>query len=212
MLSTSGLKLSTVAWLAGFFIVFLWSAINPKDVFIWALEVSPAVIGLIILALTRESFPLTSLSYSLILIHCWILFVGAHYTYAEVPLFDSLRDVFTQSRNNYDKVGHFAQGLVPAILCREVIIRNRLITKTAFVHFFTLCFCLAISAFYEIIEWWVALLSGDAAVEFISTQGYIWDTQSDMAWALFGAGVALITLSHWHNKQITHLEVNHRER
>ncbi len=134
--------------------------------------------------------------------------IGGHYTYAEVPLFDSIKEMFDQSRNNYDKVGHFAQGFVPAIVCREIIIRLELISSKLFTHFFTVCFCLAFSAFYELIEWWVALLSGDSAEAFLSTQGYIWDTQSDMAWALSGAIAALALLSSVHNKQIKHLPIS----
>ncbi len=195
-----------VTWSLLFFIVFIWSAINPKDYPTWILEVTPAVIGFILLVFTRKSFPLTTLCYSLILLHCWILFVGGHYTYAEVPLFDTIKEVFNQSRNNFDKAGHIAQGFVPAIICREIIIRLKIINSKFFTHFFTLCFCLALSALYELLEWWVALLSEDAAEAFLGTQGYVWDTQSDMAWALFGAGCALVFLSKVHNKQIDQLE------
>lgn len=196
------LKPLPIAWTLSFFAVFIWSAIAPKDYTTWALEVAPAIIGFIILALSRKPFPLTSLAYVLILAHCWILMVGGHYTYAEVPLFDTIKEVFDQSRNNYDKVGHFMQGLVPAIFCREIIIRLNIIPGKYFTHFFTLCFVLAFSAFYELIEWWVALLSDDAAEAFLGTQGYVWDTQSDMAWALFGGICALVLLSPLHNKQI----------
>jgi putative membrane protein len=191
-----------IIWTGLFFIVFIWSAINPKDFPTWVLEVSPAVIGFIVLAATRKKFPLTTLAYCLILIHCWILFVGGHYTYAEVPFFDTIKETLDHSRNNYDKVGHFAQGLVPAIICRELIIRLNIIESKAFTHFFTICFCLAFSAFYELIEWWVALLTGESAVAFLGTQGYIWDTQSDMAWALIGACSALLLLSNFHDKQL----------
>jgi putative membrane protein len=193
-------------WTASFFAVFIWSAIEPKDHLIWTLEVAPAVIAIAALAITRKNFPLTTLCYSLILVFCWILMVGGHYTYAEVPLFDTIKEVFNQSRNNYDKVAHFTQGFVPAIICREIIIRLNIITSKFFTHFFTLCFVLAFSAFYELIEWWVALLSEDAAEAFLGTQGYIWDTQSDMAWALFGAMCALTLLSPVHDKQIKQLK------
>jgi len=195
-----------VVWTTLFLAVFIWSGINPKDFFTWVLEVAPAVLGFIILAFTRKNFPLTSLCYSLILLHCWILFVGGHYTYAEVPLFDSIKEIFNQSRNNFDKAGHFAQGLVPAIICREIIIRFQIINNKFFTSFFTLCFCLALSALYELLEWWVALLSEEAAEAFLGTQGYTWDTQSDMAWALFGAISALILLGKTHNKQIQQLQ------
>ena len=195
-----------------FFTVLIWSAINPADFHTWVLEVTPAIIGFAALAITRKKFPLTALCYSLILLHCWILMIGGHYTYAEVPLFNSIEEIFKHSRNNFDKVGHFMQGFVPAIICREIIIRRNIISSTLFTHFFTLCFCLAFSAFYELIEWWVALLSGEAAEAFLGTQGYIWDTQSDMAWALFGAVCALVVFSELHNKQIKQLQLQQQSK
>jgi putative membrane protein len=195
-----------VLWTTTFFTVFIWSAIHPADYPTWALEVAPAVIGFIVLAFTRKIFPLTTLCYSLILLHCLILMVGGHYTYAEVPLFDTIQEIFQQSRNNYDKVGHFAQGFIPAIICREIVIRRHIISSEFFTSFFTVCFCLALSAFYELLEWWVAELTGEAAEAFLSTQGYVWDTQADMAWALFGAIIALITVSKFHDRQINHLQ------
>ena len=136
--------------------------------------------------------------------------VGGHYTYAEVPLFDNIKDLLNQDRNNYDKLGHFAQGFIPAIICREIIIRKNWITKNnaskgKIIAFFTVCFCLAFSAFYELIEWFVAAFTGEGADAFLGTQGYIWDTQSDMAFALLGAIIALITLSSLHDKQIRQL-------
>jgi len=200
------IKSYPVIWTGLFFAVFIWSAIEPKDYPTWVLEVAPAIIGFIMLALTRKIFPLTTLCYSLILIHCWILFIGGHYTYAEVPLFDTIKEVLNQSRNNFDKVAHVAQGFVPAIICREIVIRLNIINGKYFTHFFTVCFCLALSALYEILEWWVALLSEDAAEAFLGTQGYVWDTQSDMAWALLGAISALILLSSSHNKQIRQIQ------
>jgi len=196
-----------ILWTLSFFAVFIWSAINPKDYATWVLEVAPAIIAFILLLLTRKHFPLTSLCYTLLLLHCWILMVGGHYTYAEVPLFDTIKEMFGQSRNNYDKLGHFAQGFVPALVCREIIIRLNIIPGKNFTHFFTLCFVLALSAFYELIEWWVALLSDDAAEAFLGTQGYIWDTQSDMAWALTGGISALVLLSDFHNKKIKQLQI-----
>ena len=144
--------------------------------------------------ITYNTFRLTPLVYSLILIHCIILMIGGHYTYAEVPLFDQLKDIFGFTRNNYDKVGHFVQGFVPALITREIILRKNIIQGTAWQSFFIVCFCLAFSAFYELIEWWVALLSEEAAEAFLGTQGYAWDTQSDMGWALFGA----ILARFWH--------------
>ena len=195
-----------VAWTLLFLTVFIWSAINPKDYLTWILEVAPAVIGFIILVFTRKIFPLTTLCYSLTLLLCWVLLIGGHYTYAEVPLFETIKETFNQSRNNYDKLAHFAQGFVPAIICREIIIRLKLINGEYFIHFFTLCFCLALSAFYELLEWWVALISEDAADAFLGTQGYVWDTQSDMAWALFAAICALALLGNLHDKQINQLQ------
>lgn len=193
-------------WALLFLLVFIWSGINPKDRITWMLEVAPAVAAFIILAATRKTFPLTPLVYVLLLLHCWILMVGGHYTYAEVPLFDTIREMFNQSRNNFDKLGHFAQGFVPALVCREVIIRYRLVNGRFFTQFFSLCFALAVSAFYELIEWWVALISEQAAEAFLGTQGYIWDTQSDMGWALIGALIALVFISPWHDRQIRKMQ------
>ncbi|WP_297310256.1 DUF2238 domain-containing protein [Neptuniibacter sp.] len=151
------------------------------------------------LLLTMRSFPLTPLLYFLILAHCVILMVGGHYTYAEVPLFD---DLWGMERNNYDKVGHFAQGFIPAILAREILIRKQVVKNTAWLNLFIVSVCLAFSAFYELIEWWVALLSGEDAEAFLGTQGYVWDTQSDMALALTGAICAILLLSRIHNRQL----------
>ena len=189
-------------WLLVFALVFVWSAIRPADTFIWILEVSPAVIGLLVLLATRRLFPLTGLVYSLILVHCIILMVGGHYTYSEVPLFDWLGEVFGQTRNNYDKVGHFAQGFVPAMIAREILIRKAVISGRAWLNFLIVCFCLALSAFYELIEWAVAEITGGSAEAFLATQGYIWDTQSDMALALAGAVSALLLLGGPHDRQL----------
>lgn len=196
------LKLNHALWLATFLVVFVWSAIAPKDTFTWFLEVVPAIIGIILMTLTFRSFHLTSLLYFLILIHCIILMVGGHYTYAEVPLFDWLSLEFEWSRNNYDKLGHFAQGFVPVLIAREILIRKQVINGIAWTNFFSISVALAFSAFYELIEWWVALGSDEAADAFLGTQGYIWDTQSDMGWALLGAILSIIFLSRWHNHQI----------
>lgn len=189
-------------WLILFFSTLLWSGIQPKDYPTWMLEVMPAVVGFAVLAVTRHRFPLTPLAYFLILVHCIILMVGGHYTYAEVPLFDWIRDGFDLERNNYDKVGHFAQGFVPAIVAREILVRNAIVAGKGWMSFIVVCVCLAISAFYELIEWWVAILSDEAAEAFLGTQGYVWDTQSDMMYALIGAIMALVLLSRLHDKQI----------
>lgn len=170
---------------------------------------SPALIGVVVLAFTYRRFPLTPLVYGLILVHCIILMIGGHYTYAEVPLFDHFKDWFGFSRNNYDKVGHFAQGLVPALIAREIIIRKRVIPSPAWRNFFIVCFCLAFSAFYELVEWWVAVGTGDDAVAFLATQGYVWDTQSDMALALLGSIVGLVSLYKVHDKQLEKLAGSH---
>jgi len=145
------------------------------------------------------------LVYGLILIHSIILMVGAHYTYAEVPLFNTLQELMGSSRNNYDKLGHFAQGFVPALIAREIILRKHIIQGASWQAFFIVTFCLALSAFYELIEWWVALLSREASEDFLGAQGYVWDTQSDMGFALLGAIVGLCLLSKLHDKQLNRL-------
>lgn len=195
----------SLLWLAVYFTVLIWSAIDPKDGFTWFLEVLPALLLLPILAFTRRRFPLTPLVYALLLAHAVVLMVGGHYTYAEVPLFDWLREHFGLARNNYDKLGHFAQGFVPALLAREILIRLAVIRGAAWRNFFIVCFCLAVSAFYELIEWWVALASEEAADAFLGTQGYAWDTQSDMGWALIGALLALSLLGRLHDRQLRRL-------
>jgi putative membrane protein len=189
-------------WLLIFTIVFVWSAIKPADFFTWVLEVSPAVIGLVVLLATRRTFPLTALVYWLILLHCIVLMVGGHYTYAAVPLFDWIRDTFDLQRNNYDKVGHLVQGFVPALIARELLIRMAVVRGRGWLNFVVLCFCLALSAFYELIEWFVALAVGVSAEAFLGTQGYSWDTQSDMAYALGGAVLALLLLGRYHDRQL----------
>ena len=191
-----------IIWVVIFAIVFIWSAIAPNDYYIWVLEVFPAVIGAAILAATNKKFPLTTLTSVLILIHCVILMVGGHYTYAEVPLFDWLKEIFSWQRNNYDKVGHFVQGFVPAIVAREILLRNHVVNGRSWLNFLIVSICLAISAFYELIEWWVALLSGTSAEAFLGTQGYSWDTQSDMAWAIVGCIFALFVLAGLHDRQL----------
>lgn len=194
-----------VAWISVFLVVLVWSAVDPKDYPTWALEVSPAILGFAILALTYDSFRLTPLVYFLILVHCIILMVGGHYTYAEVPLFEHLKPVFGFERNNYDKVGHFVQGFVPALIAREILIRKHVVCSANWRTFFVICFCLAFSAFYELIEWAVAMISGTAAEAFLGTQGYVWDTQSDMAYALIGAIAALVLLARLHDRQMQRL-------
>ncbi|WP_428239622.1 DUF2238 domain-containing protein [Gynuella sp.] len=192
-------------WIGIFTLTLIWSGIHPKDQFTWFLETIPAMIGAVVLAATYRSFRLTALVYCLILIHCLVLMVGGHYTYAEVPLFDVIRDYFNMARNNYDKLGHFVQGFVPAMIAREIIKRKHIINGNMMSSFFIVCFCLAFSAFYELIEWWVAIATGDSAEAFLGTQGYVWDTQSDMAYALLGSICSLLLLSGWHNRQLKSL-------
>ena len=190
-------------WLFLFFAALLWSGITPKDQFTWFLEVVPALIGFVLIVMTYKKFPLTPLLYTLILIHMIILMVGGHYTYAEVPLFDWIKEVLGQSRNNFDKVGHFMQGFEPAILAREILLRKEIISGSrVWLNYIVLSIVLGFSAFYELIEWWVALATGDDAEAFLGTQGYVWDTQSDMMFALIGAIVALLLLSKLHDRQL----------
>ena len=189
-------------WIIIFLTVLVWSGIEPHDYPTWGLEVAPAIIVAAILWITRERFPLTRLAYILILIHAVILMVGGHYTYAEVPIGEWLREAFDQTRNNYDKLGHLAQGFIPAIIAREILIRYRVVNFPSWRNFLIVCVCLAISAMYELLEWWVALLSGEAAEAFLGTQGYVWDTQSDMWLALLGAVSALILLSGLHDRHL----------
>lgn len=197
-----GFTIKTLIWVIIFVSVLAWSAIAPADRVTWWMEVIPAIIGFVILVLTRNRFPLTELLYSLILVHAIILMVGGHYTYAEVPAGDWVRDFFGGDRNDYDKLGHFAQGFIPAIIAREVLIRHKIVVHKGWLAYLVICIVLSFSAFYELIEWWAALLSEEAADAFLGTQGYIWDTQSDMFWALGGAVFSLATLARLHDRQI----------
>ncbi len=195
-------------WWGIFLLVLVWSGFAPKDMSTWVLEVLPALIGAGLIICTQARFPLSPLLFWLILIHSLILMVGGHYTYAEVPLFDWIRDLTEGTRNNYDKVGHFAQGFIPAILAREILLRLKVVQGNKWRFYLVLCIVLSFSAFYELIEWWVALLSGDAADAFLGTQGYVWDTQSDMFYALAGAIVSLSLLSRWHDRQLSRLQAS----
>jgi putative membrane protein len=195
-----------VSLLAVFFVVFTWSAIHPYDGFTWFLEVVPAIAGLLVLIVTYKKFPLSSLLYVLILLHAIILMVGGHYTYAEVPLFNWLRDAFDLDRNYYDRVGHFVQGFVPAMIAREILLRKQVVKQGPWLFFIICCICLSISAFYELIEWWVAIGTGAAAEAFLGTQGDSWDTQWDMFVALIGSICAQFFLKNWHNKALLKLE------
>ena len=192
----------SMAWSIVFMGVLIWSAITPFDRFTWFLEVAPAVIAFVLLAATWQRFRFTPLAYGLILVHCIILMIGGHYTYAEVPFFEGL---FGMERNNYDKLGHLAQGFIPAIVAREILVRNEVVKGGWWLALYVISFCLAFSAFYELIEWWVAVWSGTGADAFLGTQGYEWDTQSDMGFALLGAIIALAVFSRWHDQQIEKL-------
>jgi putative membrane protein len=200
------LKPRPLLWILVFSAVLVWSGIGPKHYPTWGLEVSPAVIGAILLAWTRRSFPLTPLVYFLILVHMVILMVGGHYTYAEVPFFDTLGEWFGWERNNYDKLGHLAQGFVPALVARELLVRLKVVNGRGWLFAIVVAVCLAISAFYELLEWWVALLSQQAAESFLGTQGYVWDTQSDMMWAGIGATLALLLLGRRHDRELARLD------
>jgi putative membrane protein len=185
--------------------VFLWSAVSPKDRLTWFLEVAPVIGALPLLLATHRRFPLTSLAYTLIAVHACILMVGGKYTYAEVPLFDWIRDALGHARNNYDKVGHLAQGFVPAIVTREILLRTTPLPRGAWLFTLVVSVCLAISALYELVEWGVAVASRAAAEAFLGTQGDPWDTQKDMAMALIGAIVAQIVLARLHDAQLRRL-------
>jgi putative membrane protein len=203
------LSRNNLVWLVIYFSVLIWSAIHPKDYPTWAMEVAPAVIALLVMSLTRNKFPLTPLLYGLILFHCVVLMIGGHYTYAEVPAFDWLKEAFDLQRNNYDKLGHLTQGFVPAVVAREILLRLSPLRPGKLLIFIVCSIALAISALYEMIEWWVALISEEAAESFLGTQGYIWDTQSDMFWALFGAITAQLLLNKWHDHQLQTLSRQH---
>lgn len=186
-------------------LVTLWSAIAPHDYFTWWLEIFPILIALPVLLVTGRRFRFSRLAYGLMLIHACILLIGGHYTYAEMPLFNWLRDTFELSRNYYDRLGHFAQGFIPAIIAREILLRRSPLQRGKWLFFLVTCVCLAISACYEFLEWWVALASGSDAVAFLATQGDVWDTQWDMFTALLGAIAAQILLPRVHDRAMARL-------
>ena len=196
--------------LAAVLAVLAWSGFAPRDRFTWWLEVAPALIGLAVLLPTHRRFPLTPLVYALIALHMAILCVGGKYTSALVPLGDWFRDTFHLSRNHYDRLGHVAQGFVPAMIARELFIRWKVVPSARWRAFLIVCVCLAISACYELIEWLVALGSGEASDSFLGTQGDVWDTQTDMALALAGAICALVFLGKWHDRQLARADLRAR--
>jgi putative membrane protein len=190
-------------------LVFVWSAILPMHRPTWWLEVFPVLLALPILFFTYKHLEFTRLAYLLMLIHAIILLIGGHYTYAEVPLFSWLRDTFDLSRNYYDRVGHFAQGFIPAIIAREILLKKSPLTKGAWLFFIVCCICLSISVVYEFLEWWVAVYSGEAADKFLGTQGDVWDTQWDMLLALIGAISAQLVLAKVHDRQMMQMQGRH---
>ena len=182
--------------------VLVWSGIAPKDRFTWWLEVAPVLIGVPILLATYHRFPLTPLLYRLLLLHAAVLMVGGHFTYAEVPLGDWMRTTFGFARNHYDRIGHFAQGFVPAILAREILLRRTPLRPGGWLFVLVTSVCLAFSAFYELTEWWTALVKGEAATAFLGTQGDPWDTQWDMCWCLIGALASQLLFARLHDRQL----------
>lgn len=182
--------------------VLVWSAIGPTDRLTWAMEVVWVVLGVPLLMATWRSFPLTRLLYILIALHCVLLIVGGHYTYAQVPLGLWVQDWLDLARNHYDRLGHFAQGFVPAILARELLLRKTPLKPGGWLFYLCIAAALSFSAFFELIEWWAALIWGGEADAFLATQGDVWDTQWDMFMALIGAVLAQILLSRWHDREL----------
>lgn len=182
--------------------MFVWSALGPKDRLTWVMEVAPAVVGAILLLAVRRRFVLTPLAQGWVAVHMVVLMVGGHYTYAEVPLFDWIRDVFHFQRNHYDRVGHFVQGFVPALICREILLRRGVVARRAWLPFVVISFCMALSAVYELMEWAAALIMGQGADAFLGTQGDPWDTQTDMFLAGVGAVASLVFLRRAHDRQL----------
>jgi len=183
-------------------LIMAFSAIHPYDRATWFMEVAPIFIGLPVMTATYSRFPLTTLLYVLIFIHALVLIAGGHYTYARVPLGFWIQDVLSLARNPYDKIGHFMQGFVPFLVTREILLRNGYLTSRRMAAFLSICVAMAISAWYELIEWWSALAMGQGADEFLGTQGDPWDTQSDMFFAFIGATAAMILLSRLHDSMM----------
>ncbi len=203
------LKTRPPAWLVVLLVLWLIalvvSGIGPKEYSTWFMETVPVMVAIPLLLATRRGFPLTPLLYVLIFVHGLILMLGGHYTYAEVPPGFWVRDALGLDRNHYDRLGHFAQGFVPAILAREILLRRSPLRPGGWLFLCTTSICLAFSAFYELIEWWAALALGQGADAFLGTQGDPWDTQWDMFLALVGAVTAQLALAAWHNRQLAAL-------
>ena len=194
--------------LISIFIILIISGINPYDRFTWFLEVFPAIIGITALVLTYNKFVFTNLVYIFVWLHAVILIVGGHYTYAEMPLFNWVKDTFELSRNYYDRLGHFAQGFIPAIVIREILIKNKIVKNNAWINFITISICLAISASYEIVEFAVARITGESANAFLGTQGDVWDTQWDMVLALLGSIFSVLILGKYHGNLLNNKDFN----
>jgi putative membrane protein len=190
------------ALLGAIIVILIASGIHPEDRLTWWMEVAPVLMGLPALLLTYRNFPLTALLYRLLFLHAVILIVGGHYTYAQVPLGFWVADLFDLARNHYDRLGHFAQGFVPAILAREILIRRSPLKGSRWLPVFVVSACLAFSAFFEMNEWWSALILGADATAYLATQGDPWDTQWDMFLALVGAIAALVLLSRRHDREL----------
>ncbi len=197
--SSSGYEKTLLVVIAA---VLVWSGVRPYDRFTWFLEVAPVLIGLPIILYVWPRFRFTRLVYTLLCVHAVILMVGGKYTYAQVPFGFWLQESFGFARNHYDRIGHFAQGFIPAMLAREIFIRTSPLRASRWLPFMVVCFCLAFSALYELIEFWTALAAGEGAEAFLGTQGDVWDTQWDMQMALIGAVTALVTLTGLHDRQL----------
>lgn len=189
-------------------VALLLSGINPRDRLTWVLEIAPVALGLPVLVATHGRFPMTRLCYRLLLLHALILILGAHYTYGQVPLGLWIQDIFDLQRNHYDRLGHLAQGFIPAILVREILLRLSPLNRGKWLFFLVTCVCLAISAFYELIEWWTALIGGGASEAFLGTQGDVWDTQWDMFLALVGALSSQLLLARSHDRALARQQGN----
>ena len=188
--------------------VLVWSGIRPHDRFTWVMEVFPVLLGLPAVLLTHRRFPLTPLLATLLAVHACILMVGGKYTYAEVPLGNWVRDALGLARNHYDRLGHFAQGFVPAILAREILLRRTPLQPGGWLFFLVTSVCLAFSAFYELVEWWTAVATGARSDAFLGIQGDPWDTQWDMLCALAGALAAQQALARVHDRELAGLGVS----
>ncbi len=186
--------------------VTVWSWIEPFDRPTWWMESLPVFIGLMVLVPTHTRFPLTRLVYYLLFFHAVLLLVGGHYTYARVPFGFWIQDLLDFSRNPYDRLGHIVQGFVPALVAREVFLRKHVLQRDAWLFFLVVCFCLAFSAFYELLEWWTAVFAGDGSIDFLGVQGDIWDAQWDMMLALIGAIAAQVLLGKTHDRQLAKLQ------